>query len=123
VLQGGVPGNGSCIPQHYVASLTYTSDDDANDFLSPNIASTCRLNVTQWAPGAQAGIPLPNTQFAARWNTAGATPPANTGCLIDSGTNDKQFTVVRKDKKHTFVIYFVAQPAAGTTNVLSVTWN
>ena len=115
-----VSGTTTCVPTAYAASLTYTADDGGVRFLSPVTGpATCELRVTQVLNGVR--TPLLNTKFAARWTTSGA---GNTGCATDKAgdTLVKSFAVLKLNTSHTFAIYFVTAPAAGTTNELQVTW-
>ena len=120
-LQGApTPGTTTCTPTQYAASLSYTEDNTAKKFTSPVAGpATCELRVTQVLNGVRTD--LPNISFAARWTTSGA---GNTGCATDKVGDAliKSFAVVRLNTIHVFAIYFVAVPAAGTTNELQVTW-
>lgn len=116
-LTGAASGSVSCQPPSYVASLTFTKDDQGQYFASGTY-NRCEAHVTQILNGV--ATPLLNTKFAARWNTSGGF----NGCLTDkAGTTDaKEFTVVKSGKNHTFVIYFVDPQPTGTTNQLRVDW-
>ena len=116
-LTGAASGNVSCQPPSYVASLTFTKDDQGQYFASGTSYNRCEARVTQILNGVP--TPLPNNKFAARWSTSGGF----NGCLTDKvNTTAKEFTVSQHNKNHTFVIYFVDPQPTGTTNQLRVDW-
>ena len=116
-LSGAVPGTTTCIPNNYVASLSFPKDDAGVFFISPpGAGSKCDLSITQ-VNGAVT-TPLSNTKFAARWTT----PDGSGDCATDKAatTDTKTFNVTKLGTKHTFTIYFKDPQPNTTTNKLRV---
>lgn len=116
-LSGAVPGTTTCIPNNYVASLSFPKDDAGAYFYAPTLAgSKCDLSITQVNGGVT--TQLSNTKFAARWNT----PDGSWNCVADKATttDTKTFNVTKLGIKHTFTIYFTDPQPNTMTNKLRV---